>query len=241
MKNLSSSLTINNKNFPIAKMVKNLSVVPETRVKSLDWEVPLEKGMAIHSSILAWRILWTEKPGWLQSVGLQRVRHDWVTNTHTQSCPTLCDSMDHSMTGFPVHHQILKLAQAHVHQVSDAIQPSHPLFSPCPQSFPASGSFQISQFFASGGKSIRVSALPSVLPMNIQDWFPLGLTGLISLQSKGLSLINRERQIKTIVIYHIHLPEYPILKRIQILKRLTMYVLARMRRKRYTHKVWCYL
>ena len=76
MKNLSSSLTINNKNFPIAKMVKNLSVMPETRVKSLDWEVPLEKGMAIHSSILAWRILWTVKPGWLQSVGLQRVRHD---------------------------------------------------------------------------------------------------------------------------------------------------------------------
>ena len=70
----------------------------------------------------------------------------------------------------------------------------------------------MSQFFASGGKSIRVSALASVLPMNTQDWFPLGLTGLISLQSKGLSLINRERQIKTIVIYHIHLPEYNIKK-----------------------------
>ena len=85
MKNLSSSLIIINKNFPVAKMVKNLSVMPETRVKSLDWEVPLEKGTAIHSSILTWRILWTEKAGWLQSVGLQRVRHDWVTNTHTQS------------------------------------------------------------------------------------------------------------------------------------------------------------
>ena len=58
-------------------------------------------------------------------------------------------------------------------------------FSSCLQSFPASGSFQMSQFFESGGPSIGVSALASVLPMNIQDWFPLGLTGLISLQSKA--------------------------------------------------------
>ena len=62
-------------------------------------------------------------------------------------------------------------------------------FSSCLQSFPASGSFQMSQFFASGGQSIGVSALASVLPMNIQDWFPLGWTGWISLQSKGLSRI----------------------------------------------------
>ena len=56
----------------------------------------------------------------------------------------------------------------------------------CPQSFPASGSFQMSHFFASGGKGIGVSASASVLPMNIQDSFPLGFTGLVSLQSKGL-------------------------------------------------------
>ena len=61
------------------------------------------------------------------------------------------------------------------------------LFSSCPQSFPASGSFPISWLFASGGQSIRASASASVLPMNIQDWFPLGWTGWISLQSKGLS------------------------------------------------------
>ena len=59
----------------------------------------------------------------------------------------------------------------------------------CPQSFPATGSFQMSQFFASGGQSIRVSASASVLPMNTQDWFPLGWTGWISLQSKGLSRV----------------------------------------------------
>ena len=62
-------------------------------------------------------------------------------------------------------------------------------FSSCPQSFPASGSFQMSQFFASGGLSIGVSASASVLLMNIQDWFPLGWTGRISLQSKGLSRV----------------------------------------------------
>ena len=63
-----------------------------------------------------------------------------------------------------------------------------PFFS-CLQSFPASGSFPVSQFFASGGQSIGVSASASVLPMNIQDWFPLGLTGWISLHSKGLSRV----------------------------------------------------
>ena len=67
--------------------------------------------------------------------------------------------------------------------ISSSIGP----FSSCLQCFPASGSFPVSQFFTSGGQSIGVSALASVLPMNIQDWFPLGWTGWISLQSKGLS------------------------------------------------------
>ena len=57
----------------------------ETRVQSLGWEVLLEKGMAIHSSILAWGFPWTEKAGGLQSMGSQRVRHDWATNTHTHT------------------------------------------------------------------------------------------------------------------------------------------------------------
>ena len=69
--------------------------------------------------------------------------------------------------------------------ISSSVDP----FSSHLQSFPASGSFQMGQFFASGGQSIRVSASASVLPMNIQDWFPLGLTGLISLQSKELSRV----------------------------------------------------
>jgi len=79
--------------------------------------------------------------------------------------------------------------QTHVHWVGDAIQPCSPVipFSSCPQSPPASGSFSTSQFFISGGLSIRASA--SVFPINIQGWFPLELVGLISLLSKGLSRV----------------------------------------------------
>ena len=84
-----------------------------------------------------------------------------------------------------------EFTQTHVHWVSDAIQPSYPPSSPfssCPQLFPASGSFLMSQLFASGGLCIGVSASKSVLPMNTQDW-SLGWTGWISLQSKGLSRV----------------------------------------------------
>ena len=97
--------------------------------------------------------------------------------------------MDCSLPGFAVRHQLPELIQTHVHRVSDAIQPSQPVipFSSCLQSFPASGSFPVSLFFTSGGQTIGASA--SVLPMNTQDWFPLGWTGWISLQSKGLSRV----------------------------------------------------
>ena len=93
--------------------------------------------------------------------------------------------------GFSVLHYLPEFAQIHVHWVCDTIQPSHPLSSPF---LPAlnlphhqSGSFPVSQFIASGGQSTEASASTSVLPMNIHGWFPLGLTGLISLLSKGLS------------------------------------------------------
>ena len=108
-----------------------------------------------------------------------------------QSCPILWDPMNLSTPGLPVHHQLPEFTQTHVHRVSDAIQPSHPLSSLSP---PASNpsqheSFPISQLFTWGGQSIEVSALASVLPMNSQDWSPLGWTGLISLQAKGLSRV----------------------------------------------------
>ena len=68
--------------FLVAQGVKNLPAVQETQVRSLGQEDPLEKGMATHCSIVAWRIPWTEEPGGLRSLGLQRVGHSWVTNTH---------------------------------------------------------------------------------------------------------------------------------------------------------------
>ena len=80
-------------------------------------------------------------------------------------------------TSLPVHHHLPELAQTHIHWVGDAIQWSHPLSSPSPPAFNLSQhwSLQMSQFFASGGHSIGTSASASVLPLNIQDWFPLGL------------------------------------------------------------------
>ena len=96
-----------------------------------------------------------------------------------------------STPGLPVHRQLTEFIQTHVIELQ-----SHPTtsfsvvpFSSCPQSFPASGSFQVSQHFASGGQSIGLSAWASVLPMNTQDWSPLGWMGWISLQSKGLSRV----------------------------------------------------
>ena len=97
--------------------------------------------------------------------------------------------MDCSTPGLPVPHHHLELAQTHVLWVGDASQPSVVPFSSCLQSFPASGSFLMSQLFASGGQNIVASASASILPMNSQDWFPLGCTGWISLQSKGLSRV----------------------------------------------------
>ena len=82
------------------------------------------------------------------------------------------------------------------------ISSSVALFSPCLQSFPTSGSFLVGQFFSSGGQSIGVSASASVLPMNIQDWFPLGLTGCISSQSKGLLSLLQHHSSKASILWH---------------------------------------
>ena len=103
-----------------------------------------------------------------------------------KSCLTLCDCMDCSLPCFPVLHCLSDFAQTHVHWASDAIQPSHPLSSLLllPSIFPSIRSFSVSRLFISGRQSLGASA--SVLPMNIQGWFPIGLTGWISLQSKGL-------------------------------------------------------
>ena len=106
----------------------------------------------------------------------------------SQLCPTLCYPMNRSTPGLPVHHQLLEFTQTHVQfsqwchpTISSSVIP----FSSRLLSFPASGSIPMSQFFTSGGQSIGASA--SVLPMTIQDWFPLGWIGWIALLLKGLS------------------------------------------------------
>ena len=107
------------------------------------------------------------------------------------SCLTLCDSMNRRTPGLPVHRQLPEFTQTHVHWVSDAIQTSYSVVSISSrlQAFPRSGSFPSSQFFASGVQSIGVSASVSVLPINVQELFPLGWTGWIALQSKRLSKV----------------------------------------------------
>ena len=116
--------------------------------------------------------------GWIGFSSVQSLSRVW-----------LYDLMDCSMPGLSVHHQLLEstpnscpLSQWCHPTISSSVVP----FSSCPQPFPASGSFQMSQLFSSGGQSIGISASTSVLPMNTQDW-SLGWTGWISLQSKGLS------------------------------------------------------
>ena len=107
----------------------------------------------------------------------------------TQSCLTLCDPMNRSTPGLPIHHQWPESSQTHVHWVSDVIQPSFVIpFSSCPQSFPASGSFQMSQLFELGDQSIGISASTSVLPMNTQD-FRMDWLDLLAVQGTLKSLL----------------------------------------------------
>ena len=112
----------------------------------------------------------------------------------TQSCPTLCTwtpwtPARQASLSFTISLSLLKFMCIESVMPSNYLVLCHP-FSSCLQSFPASGSFLMSWLFALGGQSIGASTSASVLPVNIQDWFPLGWTDLISLQSKGLSSEN---------------------------------------------------
>ena len=121
--------------------------------------------------------------------------HRWVLPLSVQFSPSVvsnsCDPMDCSMPDFPVHQLPGACSNSCPSRgwchptISSSVLP----FYPCLQSFPASGSFPVTQFSTSGGQSIGVWVSASLLPMNIQDWFPLGWTSLISLQSKGLSRV----------------------------------------------------
>ena len=114
----------------------------------------------------------------------------WLTryvqfSSVSQSCPTLCDPMNCSTPGLPVHHRLPEFTQIHVHWISDAISSSVVPFSSCP----ASESFPVSQLFTWGGQSTGVSVLASFLPKKSQGWYASEWTGWISLQSKGLSRV----------------------------------------------------
>ena len=115
----------------------------------------------------------------------------------TQLCLTLWDPMN----CFPVHHQLPELAQTQVHRVGDAIQPSHPLLSPSPPAFNHSQHQGLFQWVSSSHQVAKVS----VLPMNIQDWFPLAWTCWISLQSKGLSRVFSNTTVEKHRFFGTHL------------------------------------
>ena len=162
--------------------------------------------MATHSSVLAWRIPRTGEPSGLPSLGSHRVRHDWSKLAAAAAAAAAIRLSVQSLSHFwlfetswtaarqaslSINNSWSLLKFKYVHWVGDAIQPSHSLSSPSPPAFnfPESGSFPKSQFYTSGGESFRVSASASVLPKNIQGWFPLGWTSWIFLQSKGLSRV----------------------------------------------------
>ena len=121
-----------------------------------------------------------------------------------------CNPMNHSTAGLPVHHQLqvypnsCPLSQWCHPTISSSVVP----LSSCLQSFPISGSFQMSQLFASGGQNIGVSASTLVLPMNTQDWSPLGWTGWISLQSKGLSRVSSNTTVQKHQYFSVQLSLY---------------------------------
>ena len=120
-----------------------------------------------------------------QRVVVQLLSRVWLfAAPWTAACQVCCPAL------------LLAFAQPHVHWVSDAISSSAAPFSFGLQSFPASGSFPVSQRFASGGQCIGTSTLASVLPMNIQGWFLLGLTGLISLLSRELSRVSSSTTVR---------------------------------------------
>ena len=132
---------------------------------------------------------------WRSTFFMAQLSHPYMSTGKTIqfSCSVVSNSLrlhepPHARPPHPsptprVHPNPCPLSQWYHPTISSSVVP----YSSCPQSFPASGSFQMSQLFASGSQSIRVSALTSVLPVNIQDWSPLGQTGWISLQPKGLS------------------------------------------------------
>ena len=140
----------------------------EMQGPSLGWEDPLEKEMATPSSILAWRIPWTEESGEAPVHEISKVSESVQSLSHVRLFATPWTAAHQTSLSITSSHSLLKPMSI------ESVMPSNHLILCCPlpshlQFFPASGSFPMSQLFTSGGQSIRVSASASVLPMNIQD------------------------------------------------------------------------
>ena len=129
--------------------------------------------------------------------------HCWVE--FSLSCPTLWDPMDYSTLGLPVHHQLPEFTQTHVHWVGDAIQSSHSLLSPSPSALNPSQHQGLFKWVSSPhqvAKVLEFQPSASVLPMNNQDWFPLGWTSWISLLSKDSQESSPTPQFKASILLH---------------------------------------
>ena len=149
----------------VAQVVKNLPAMQETWVQSLDWEDPLDKGKATHSSILAWKIPWTisvqfSSVQFSRSVMSNSLRPHGLQHARPPCPSPTSGAYSNSCESCWWYHP--------------TISSSVVSFSSHLQSFPASGSFPMTRFFKSDGQSIGVSASISVLPMNTQDWSLLG-------------------------------------------------------------------
>ena len=188
----------------------------QTWVWSLGWEELLEEEVATHSSVPAWRIPWAEDPGRLQSTGPQSqtwlqqlsmhaciiTSYIWgLSDNHqfssvAQSCPTLCCPKNCSMPGLPVYHQLLEPTQTHVHWVTDAIQPPHPLSSLV--------------LLHSIIPSIRVFSNESVLHIKWPKYCSFSFSispsnkysGLISFRMDWLDLLAVQGTYKSLLQYH---------------------------------------
>ena len=159
--------------------------------------------MTAHSSILAWTIPWLEELGGLYFMVSQRVGHDWATKHSTvqfssvaQLCPTLCNLMDCSTPGFPLHHQLSELTQTHIHWVSDAIQPSHLLSSP---SLPT---FNLSQHQGLFSESVLHIRWPKYWSFSFSISPSKEYSGLISFRMDGMDLLAVQGTLKSFLQHH---------------------------------------
>ena len=160
-----------------------------TWVQFLGWEDPLEKEMAIHSSILAWRIPCQ------RSLVYTPECHKQFSSV-TQSCPTLCDPINRSTPGFPFRHWLPEFTQTYVHQVGDAIQPSHPLSNPSPPAFNLSQHQGLFKWVSSSHQVAKI------LEFQLQHQSFSEYSGLISFRMDWLDLLAVQGTLKSLLQHH---------------------------------------